>query len=215
MKKILVFLAFLLIIPFTSHAAVHVNGYFKKNGTYVAPYYRSSPDSSPYNNYSYPGNTNPYTGKTATGNADTYLNNYYNRSTGTTNSTYIPTTYTPTTNIGTYSYTPTSSYTVVPQTYTPKTLPTATVPYTVKLWSDNNPTVGCNQSTFLRNAEKVACNNYRNNLSSYTWTQTTNEYDGIHYYYNATTGVTTSCPDGYAVLFSTSTGQLAGCRIDS
>ena len=37
---------------------------------------RSSPDKSPYNNYSFPGNTNPYTGKVATGNPETYLGNY-------------------------------------------------------------------------------------------------------------------------------------------
>lgn len=61
-------------------AAVRVNGYYRSNGTYVQPHYRSSPDSSPYNNYSYPGNTNPYTGVTAGGNPDTYLNNYYGSS---------------------------------------------------------------------------------------------------------------------------------------
>lgn len=61
-------------------AQVKVKGYYKKNGTYVQPHYRSNPDGNPYNNWSYPGNTNPYTGKTATGNLDTYLKNYYNRS---------------------------------------------------------------------------------------------------------------------------------------
>lgn len=59
---------------------VRVQGYYRKNGTYVEPYYRSSPDGNPYNNYSYPGNVNPYTGKVATGNPDTYLNRYYNKS---------------------------------------------------------------------------------------------------------------------------------------
>lgn len=67
------------LFPQIADASVYVHGYTKKNGTYVAPYYRSSPDSSPYNNYSYPGNTNPYTGETAGGNPDTYLNNYYNK----------------------------------------------------------------------------------------------------------------------------------------
>jgi hypothetical protein len=33
----------------------------------------------PYNNYSFPGNTNPYTGKVAPGDPDTYLRNYYDR----------------------------------------------------------------------------------------------------------------------------------------
>src|SRR3989344_2321818 len=45
---------------------------------FVDSYYRSDPDSNPFNNYSFPGNTNPYTGKTATGNEETYLSNYYN-----------------------------------------------------------------------------------------------------------------------------------------
>lgn len=45
---------------------VHVNGYFKKNGTYVSPHYRSSPDHNFYNNWSAKGNINPYTGKAGT-----------------------------------------------------------------------------------------------------------------------------------------------------
>jgi hypothetical protein len=71
------FATFLLVAAFPVEAAVAVKGYFRKDGTYVSPHYRSNPDGNPYNNWSYPGNTNPYTGKTATGNPDTYLNNYY------------------------------------------------------------------------------------------------------------------------------------------
>lgn len=56
-------------------AAVWVNGYTRSNGTYVQGHYRSNPDGNPYNNWSYPGNTNPYTGVTATGNPSTYLRN--------------------------------------------------------------------------------------------------------------------------------------------
>lgn len=78
-----------------AYADVYVNGYYRSNGTYVNGYYRSSPNSNPYDNYSYPGNYNPYTGVTAPGNSDTYLNNYYGGSTGGTSggSTYysIPT----------------------------------------------------------------------------------------------------------------------------
>jgi hypothetical protein len=77
MKHILFLLCLLLSISVFSQ--VKVNGYYRKNGTYVAPHYRSSPDGNPYNNYSYPGNVNPYTGKIATGNPDTYLNRYNNR----------------------------------------------------------------------------------------------------------------------------------------
>jgi Putative peptidoglycan binding domain len=58
---------------------VSVRGYVRKDGTYVAPHYRSSSDGNPYNNWSFPGNTNPYTGKTATGNPSTYLERYYQR----------------------------------------------------------------------------------------------------------------------------------------
>jgi hypothetical protein len=53
-----------------------VNGYTRKEGTQVQPHYRSAPDGNPYNNYSYPGNVNPHTGKRATGNPDTYLRDH-------------------------------------------------------------------------------------------------------------------------------------------
>ena len=33
-------------------ASVFVNGYFKSNGTYVMPHFRSSPDGFYWNNYS-------------------------------------------------------------------------------------------------------------------------------------------------------------------
>lgn len=68
--------------------AVYVRGYYRSNGTYVAPHYRSAPDGIPYNNYSYPGNTNPYTGEVAPGNPNTYLDNYYGNSGS--NSYYVP-----------------------------------------------------------------------------------------------------------------------------
>ena len=61
-------------------AAISVRGYYRSNGTYVQPHYRSNPDGNPYNNWSYPGNTNPYTGETAGGNPSTYLENYYSNS---------------------------------------------------------------------------------------------------------------------------------------
>lgn len=37
-------------------------------------------DKTPNNNYNYPGNKNPYTGKVATTNKEIYLNRYYNKS---------------------------------------------------------------------------------------------------------------------------------------
>lgn len=92
MRTLLILLT--LIMTLQATAQVKVKGYYRKDGTYVQPHYRSNPDGNPYNNWSYPGNTNPYTGKTATGNPDTYLKNYYNRS---SNSTSTPTYSRPTT----------------------------------------------------------------------------------------------------------------------
>lgn len=47
-------------------AAQKVKGYTKKNGTYVAPHYKSTPNKSKFDNYSTKGNINPYTGKKGT-----------------------------------------------------------------------------------------------------------------------------------------------------
>ncbi len=104
----------------TALADQYVNGYYKSNGTYVNGYWRSTPDGNPYNNFSFPGNTNPYTGVTAGGNSSTYLNNYYKSSSGfslpTYRSSYTLPSYTPS-----YvpSYTPTyrSSYSSYTPTY--------------------------------------------------------------------------------------------------
>lgn len=54
--------------------AVHVRGYVTRNGTYVAPHYRSAPDHNPFNNWSTRGNVNPYTGKSGT--KDPYSHSY-------------------------------------------------------------------------------------------------------------------------------------------
>jgi|GEM_PF-7073875 len=60
----------------SANAQVYVRGYYRSDGTYVRPHYRSKPDNTPLNNWSYPGNVNPYTGKVATGNPNTYLKKY-------------------------------------------------------------------------------------------------------------------------------------------
>jgi len=52
--------------------------YIRGNETYVAAYWRSSPNDNPYNNFSFQGNVNSYTGKVVPGNPDTYLQPYYN-----------------------------------------------------------------------------------------------------------------------------------------
>lgn len=49
---------------------VRVRGYVRKDGTYVAPHYRSSPNSTKSDNYSTRGNYNPYTGKPGNAPAD-------------------------------------------------------------------------------------------------------------------------------------------------
>ena len=58
--------AFVIFFASPSFADQHVNGYYRNNGTYVQPYTRSSPDNTVTNNYSYQGNTNPYTGQRGT-----------------------------------------------------------------------------------------------------------------------------------------------------
>ena len=65
MKTLIVFGAALvatLTVGFSAMADEYVHGYTRSNGTYVQPYYRSSPDGTVGNNYSYQGNINPYTG---------------------------------------------------------------------------------------------------------------------------------------------------------
>lgn len=60
------FFAALLALTAPASADEYVHGYTRSNGTYVQPYYRSSPDSTVSNNYSYEGNVNPYTGSVGT-----------------------------------------------------------------------------------------------------------------------------------------------------
>ncbi|MGH6936985.1 MAG: hypothetical protein ACRED2_12560 [Methylocella sp.] len=57
-------LAVLALGGFSAFASAdtYVNGYYRNDGAYVAPHYRSSPNGSTFDNYSTRGNTNPYTG---------------------------------------------------------------------------------------------------------------------------------------------------------
>ncbi len=71
MKKLLLIL--LLSVSSLSIAKVHVKGYYRSNGTYVQPHYRSSPNTTVLDNYSTKGNINPYTGKEGTVNPPIYL----------------------------------------------------------------------------------------------------------------------------------------------
>ena len=59
------------------YGSTYVSGYIKSNGSYVSGHYRTCPDSSPYNNYSFPGNYNPNTGRITGGSRSSYIDNYY------------------------------------------------------------------------------------------------------------------------------------------
>ncbi|MBI2514485.1 MAG: hypothetical protein HYV96_21125 [Opitutae bacterium] len=67
MKRFILFLALCAFLCVGLDAKpVHVKGYTKKDGTYVAPHVRSSPNKTKSDNYSTRGNVNPYTGKEGT-----------------------------------------------------------------------------------------------------------------------------------------------------
>lgn len=63
MKRLSFALLVVLLMSSTVFAQVHVNGYTRRDGTYVQPHYRTAPDNSINNNYSTYPNTNPYTGQ--------------------------------------------------------------------------------------------------------------------------------------------------------
>jgi hypothetical protein len=50
-----------------SACSQYVSGYYRSNGTYVSGYSRTCADSTVTNNYSYPGNYNPNTGRVTSG----------------------------------------------------------------------------------------------------------------------------------------------------
>jgi hypothetical protein len=52
--------------PFVCLADVHVSGYTRKDGGYVQPHYRTSPDGDFRNNWTTFGNINPHTGELGT-----------------------------------------------------------------------------------------------------------------------------------------------------
>ena len=67
LRKVVLAGALSLTIASPALADTFVHGYLRQDGTYVQPYWRSDPDGIPQNNFSYPGNLNPYTGKIAPG----------------------------------------------------------------------------------------------------------------------------------------------------
>jgi hypothetical protein len=56
----------LSFLAFASFADEYVNGYFRKDGTYVEGYFKSSPNTTNIDNYSTQGNVNPRTGTQGT-----------------------------------------------------------------------------------------------------------------------------------------------------
>ena len=79
MKTIILAIAALAFLNVSQATADSVRGYIQRDGTYVGPYQRTHPDRNPYNNYNFPGNYNPNSGRTTPGNPDTYLDRYYDR----------------------------------------------------------------------------------------------------------------------------------------
>lgn len=75
MKNLYIFI--LLLISIFSFSQVQVKGYYRKNGTYVSPHVRTSPNSTVTDNYSYQSNN--YTPNRTSKTPSTY--NYYNSST--------------------------------------------------------------------------------------------------------------------------------------
>jgi hypothetical protein len=77
MKKII---SALLVSAATTTTALpamsqtYVPGYYRSNGSYVKPHYRSSPNSTQTDNYSTYGNRNPYTGSYGTKKCGLYNN---------------------------------------------------------------------------------------------------------------------------------------------
>ena len=77
LSKLIYFFILIILIPvFLVEGQVYVRGYYRKDGVYVRPHYRTYPDGIPYNNYSFPGNYNPNTGKITPGDPLKYLEKY-------------------------------------------------------------------------------------------------------------------------------------------
>jgi hypothetical protein len=90
-KSIILVIALMVLISFLTVSlaeAGSVRGYYRRNGTYVQPHYRTNPDGNPYNNYTFPGNYNSNRGRITPGNPNTYLDRYYSPSNPRLNSPY-------------------------------------------------------------------------------------------------------------------------------
>lgn len=65
-RKLFLAVVMLALASSFASASVYVRGYYRKDGTYVQPHYRSDSDGNVYNNWSTKGNYNPYTGEEGT-----------------------------------------------------------------------------------------------------------------------------------------------------
>jgi hypothetical protein len=79
MKKTVVVVALLCFVGVLAADALaaSVQGYSRRDGTYVQPHFRTNPDGNPINNYGFPGNYNPNTGRITPGDPERYLERYY------------------------------------------------------------------------------------------------------------------------------------------
>lgn len=63
MKKIVFTILMFFLFVTMAFADTFVNGYTRRDGTYVQPHYRSDPNSTTQDNWSHKGNVNPHTGQ--------------------------------------------------------------------------------------------------------------------------------------------------------
>lgn len=66
MKKVIIALALSTLATAAFAADTYVEGYVRKDGTYVAPHYRTAPNDTRTDNYSSRPNVNPYNGREGT-----------------------------------------------------------------------------------------------------------------------------------------------------
>lgn len=67
MKRLILIATLFIVLASSAFAKdIHVRGNTRKDGTYVKPHIKSSPNQYKGDNYSTKGNTNPYTGKKGT-----------------------------------------------------------------------------------------------------------------------------------------------------
>lgn len=62
MKRTIMIAAAFVLVASTAMGDEYVNGYSRKDGTYVPSHYRSDRNDTTLDNWSTKGNTNPYTG---------------------------------------------------------------------------------------------------------------------------------------------------------